>query len=170
MKKITNAILASALVLVSTAMTAQAAEPHLYAGLKAGSFLVDLDGADDPMPFGIQLGYDFGRGLSAEFEYNTGSSDVNLGGGDVDMDVTTMAIYAAFRTPGKGYFLAKLGLISEEVELSATGIGSISEDDTGMSYGVGGGYNFGDKFALEGEYTIIEEDIDYIGVTARFKF
>jgi opacity protein-like surface antigen len=169
MKKITNTILASTLILGSTAMTAQAAEPHLYAGLKAGSFLVDMNGADDPMPFGLQLGYDFGRGLSAEFEYNTGSSDIKILGSDVDMDVTTMAIYAAFRTPGKGYFLAKLGLISEEVELSAAG-NSISEDDTGMSYGLGGGYNFGEKFALEGEYTIIEEDVDYIGVTARFKF
>lgn len=169
MKNFSPALLAGTLILGTAAMSSHAAEPHLYAGVKAGSFLVDVDNADDPKSFGFQLGYDFGRGLSVEIEYNSGSSDVEILGNTVDMDVTTKAIYAAFRTPGKGYFLAKIGIISEEVELSGAGV-TVSEDDSGMSYGLGGGYNFGEKFALEAEYTIIEEDIDYVGINARFKF
>jgi len=148
---------------------AQADEGQMYVGIKAGSFMVDLDGADDPTPFGVQLGYDFGQNLSLEFEYNTGSADYSVLGTTVDMDVTTMAAYGTFRSEGKGYFLVKLGLIKEEIEAS-TSLISVSEDDTGLSYGFGGGIRLADKFALEAEYTIVEQDVDYLGLTARVLF
>ncbi len=167
-----NIIKKAALVALSVSALSsvvQADEGQMYIGVKAGSFLVDLDGADDPEPFGVQLGYDFGQNLSLEFEYNTGSADYTGFGSTVDMDLTTMAIYATFRSEGQGYFLTKIGFLKEELELSNA---SASEniDDTGLSYGIGGGFKLGDQFALEAEYTIIEQDVDYFGLTGRVLF
>jgi len=34
-------------------------------------------------------------------------------------------------------------------------------DDAGLSYGIGGGFKLGNKLALEAEYTIVEQDVNY---------
>ena len=80
-----------------------------------------------------------------------------------------MAIYGTFRSEGRAYFLAKAGLVKEEIEISGGG-SSVSVDDTGMSYGIGGGFKLSDKIAIEAEYTLVEEDVSYVGATARFLF
>jgi len=162
---ITLPTLAIALAITSAPSIADDNKGQAYAGLKFGSFQVDVEGVDNSTPIGFQLGYDLGDTLSFEVEYNKGSGDVDFGFAETEYDMTTMAIYATFRSKGKGYFLAKAGLIKEEIE-----IGSISEDDTGLSYGFGGGFKLNDNIALEAEFTIVEEDANYIGATARFLF
>jgi len=156
-----------ALSLSTLSGVVHAGDEHFYAGIKAGAFMVDVQGVDDATPFGLQLGYDFGENVSVEFEYNTGEADL---GEFAEMDITTMAIYATYRSEGNAYVLAKMGLLKEELEVSQFGHLSEDADESGLSYGLGGGFKLGNKLALEAEYTIVETDVSYLGVTARALF
>jgi hypothetical protein len=124
---------------------------------------VDIDDVGDGDAIGVNLGYGFGNGWSIELDILTG--DVDAG---VDVDVDTKAVYGVYRSSGEGYFLGKIGYADGEA--SVTGF---SADDTGLSYGFGGGYRFTDSFSLEGEYTVFDfDDIEgnIIAATARFHF
>ena len=77
--------------------------------------------------------------------------------------IETLAGYGAYRTASDFYVKAKIGYLREDVTVS--GIGSdISGKDSGLSYGAGVGYRFNSKSGLELEYTVIEDDISFIGL------
>ena len=107
--------------------------------------------------------------FSVEFEYLSTSLDVEVStstmSGSDSLDVDTMAIYGAYRSPGDFYFLGKIGVLSEDV----SGPGE-SASDTGLSYGIGGGATINEMFSVEAEYTILEDDISFFGVTGRYHF
>jgi len=42
--------------------------------------------------------------------------------------------------------------------------------DSGLSLGIGVGYQFNNKISTELEYTIIEEDIDFISLGVNYSF
>lgn len=159
MSLIKKSILVAALGLFS--FGAMAGEPGVVAGLKLGKTMIDVDGLDDGSAKGVTLGYDFGNSWSLELDVVQGEFDYDGGSGDVDWT----AIYGVYRSEGKAYFLAKIGALKEEVSAEGS-----SESDSGASYGLGGGFRINDNFSIEAEYTIIEADVNFFGLGARFKF
>lgn len=147
-------------VLGALSTGALAQEEGITLGAKlAFDVSVDTDFGDfDGDGFGINAGYGFGNGVSAEIEFISGEID------DVDADFDLMAIYGTYRSNGDAYFLGKLGYADGELE---------TLDDTGLSYGIGGGYRFNEQFSVEGEYTMFDFDdidADMIAIGARYHF
>lgn len=132
------------------------------AGLGFGNMDVSVSGADGGSSTGFMLGYDFGNNWSAELTMNSGSWDAMGMSGDID----TTAVYGTYRSAYEGgYFMGKIGFLSEDVSL-----GGFSESESGLSYGIGGGYRFNESFGVEVEYTIIESDVTLLGANLVFKF
>jgi outer membrane immunogenic protein len=176
-----KSFLATAL-LALTSSTAFAADPGVTAGVKFGRLLVDV--AEYPITLsdgstkGFTLGYDFGNTFSLDLELLQGeieaTADVyNYYGSyskiSADMDIDTTALYGTYRSEGPAYFLAKLGLLQEKLSVNALGV-NLSESDSGLSAGIGGGFRFNDNIGIELEYTIIEQDINLLGLGLRAKF
>lgn len=143
---------------------AEGSATGVYAGLTAANDMVSVAGVtvEDASSAGLLLGYRFAESVGIELATGGGEHDFT-GFPGCSMDVSTVAVYGAFRTPGKAYFKGKMGLLNES--LTSTGIcGGVTGDDTGMSYGIGGGVNFG-KAAFELEYTLIEADVSRLSGT-----
>ncbi|MBN1378305.1 MAG: outer membrane beta-barrel protein [Gammaproteobacteria bacterium] len=149
--------------LFSASFTANAqSDKNGYAGLKAGPMMIDLGGIDDPLNIGLVGAYINDAGFGFEGEFTTSIVEGELAG-NYDVSIQTVAAYATFRTPGDSYFKAKLGLLNEDVE-----IGSRSDSDTGSSFGIGVGFNTASGGKFEIEYTIIEEDVNFLSIGYLF--
>ena len=139
---------------------------NVLQALISGAYTISLDHSKNHnLSFGFQGGYSFGNDWSMELEYNTGSEEV----GSADLDVTSMGLYGVYRSAGQAYFLGKIGMAKNEVEISGGGF-SAKEDETGLAYGLGGGYNIDKQFGIEAEYNIVDSDISIFAVTGRFMF
>ena len=148
-----------------------------YVGAKVGQFLVDADGLDDLTAYGVYAGYNFTPELSVEVEYMGSSEEsVNMYGVNVDYDFKTYGIYGAYRYtfPNTAlYAKGKLGFAKAEVNVEASRPGvrvSESNSDTGIAGGIGLGYSISPNIAIEGEYAIIEQDVDALTIGANIKF
>lgn len=167
--------LVAAAIAFSMSGTALAEGP--YIGAKVGIMDADdVGGAsfDSATNGGILVGYDFGSGdmgmaIEAEFTTTVSDGDISYLGASGDWDVDTFAVYGALRYGQDFYFKAKLGYLNEDVSISGAG-GSVSGDDSGLSVGLGGGYKFSDTMAIEAEWTLIEEDIDFLSLGVNFSF
>lgn len=136
-------------------------------GLKAGVVDIGLSGVSSDTAFGFNLGYNFTETQSAELEYTMGSGSA----GSVDIDVDSLALYWAYRSTGNVYFLAKAGVANVKGKIKSNiELYNASGSDTGFSAGIGGGWRINDTFALEAEYTMLESDANFYGLTARFSF
>lgn len=143
-----------------------------YAGVKFAQVSVDYPGSgfgtttDSDVGTGLVLGRSL-NGVDVELELMTASVDsdeVSIESVDID----TIAVYAVYRSTGDMYFKGKAGFISESVTMK-TIYGNRSADDSGLSYGIGGGYRFG-NLAVEAEYTIIEADVDALSLGLNYYF
>ena len=139
---------------------------HTYIGVKGGPMSISSPSFnDDGVMLGILFGYDVpDNGFAFEGEFNTtvskASSDIDRYG---DLGVTTLAGYGVYRTSGRFYLKAKLGILYEYLTSSVSGIVDIDVDQPGLaiSIGVGGGMHVNDQLSVEIEYTSIEADIGY---------
>lgn len=159
MKKILPLGLALA-SLASAPVFAAAGDDGLHLGFKTGMMDVDVGGFDIDMPLGFVLGFE--QGLYG-FEI-----EANFAGGDIegfDLDFDTFAFYGVYRSAGEVYFKGKLGFLRENVDID----GIVSEDDSGLSLGLGVGTRV-DNLSFEAEFTIIEEDVNYLSVGANVHF
>lgn len=150
--------------------SAKAADPSWYIGLKAGQMMVDLDGLDDATNGGILVGYSFGN-FAIETEYTSALSkgDATIFGLTGEWDVDTFAVYSVYRSSGNIYFKGKIGFLSEDVTINVAGI-SVSESESGGSYGVGVGWHIVDSSSLEVEYTIVEADVNFLSLGYNYHF
>lgn len=155
---------------------------NFSAGVKLGMFMVD-SGVGDPLEnvtgqavdvddgfgFGLHGDVEVGNNCFVDFEYTRSSVDAEttIGGttASSDIDIDTFAVYGGYRSPGNLYYLGKLGLIHENVDGEA-----FSENEMGLSFAVGGGYRFQENFSVELEFTSIEEDVGFVGLTGRYTF
>jgi outer membrane immunogenic protein len=65
---------------------------------------------------------------------------------------------------------AKIGVISEDIDKNYSfGVASESNSDTGLSFGVGAGFALTPQVSIEGEYTVIEQDVDLLSLGLTFK-
>ncbi|MDZ7923006.1 MAG: outer membrane beta-barrel protein [Marinagarivorans sp.] len=119
-----------ALVIATTSFAAQAAEPGFVLGAHVGKPMVDVDidraSVSAGRLLGFSAGYDFGNTFSLELDIAKASGDLKApklfngyygnytAEARTDYDIDTTALYGVFRTEGKGYFLAKLGLLTRE--------------------------------------------------------
>ncbi len=141
---------------------------HTYIGIKGGPMSISSSSFnDDGVMMGILFGYDVpDNGFAFEGEFNTtvskASSDIPRYG---DLGVTTLAGYGVYRTSGRFYLKAKLGLLYEYLTSSVSGdfLGTVNVDQPGLaiSIGVGGGMHVTDRLNAEIEFTSIEADIGY---------
>lgn len=135
-------------------------EEGLYIGAKISDLSIDLSSYTDGDTTGFIMGYSFSPTSSIELEKNV--YDVTLLG--IDTEIDTFAVYYAVRTEGEMYFKYKLGYLNEAVSNSI-----VSADDTGFSYGIGGGFNFGD-LNFEFEFIQIEKDSSSTNLNLIYNF
>lgn len=164
-------------VLAASIGSASANADGFFIGLKTGDVKFDVEELQNGRASGFQLGYEWRFGLAVQLEALSYSEDLEEDyfygfSGDAELDTT--AIYAAYRTPGTVYFLAKAGILHEKFELETSSFywtaESESETDTGLSVGIGGGVRLGDHVLIEAEYTVIEQDADFLGLSASVQF
>ncbi len=135
-------------------------ENGLYIGAKISDLSIDLSSYTDADTTGFLLGYSFSPTSSIELEKSV--YDVSLLGIDSEIDI--FAVYYAVRTEGEKYFKYKLGYLNEAISNSF-----VSTDDSGFSYGIGGGLNFG-KLNLEFEYVKVEEHASSTNFNVIYNF
>lgn len=179
LQKALSALAVGSLLTVSAqAAVNYAGQP--YIGVKAGKFLVDTDGLDDPTAYGIYAGYNFDPNFGAEIEY-VGSSDTDVDTGvigvNAEYNLKTYGAYGTYRYqfPNTGlYAKGKIGFAKAELDVSASNVlgGSVSDSDSdsGLAGGIGLGYNFNPNMSIEAEYDYVAEDIALLTVGAHYKF
>lgn len=171
--------LATASLLSVSAQAAVNYAGQPYVGVKAGKFMVDADGLDDPTAYGIYAGYNFDPNFGAEVEY-VGSSDTDIDTDNsavkAEYDLKTYGAYGTYRYqfPNTGlYAKGKLGFAKTEINVSASTVGysdSDSDSDSGVAGGIGLGYNFNPNMGVEAEYDYVAEDVSLLTVGAHYKF
>jgi len=143
-----------------------------YWGAKFSQVDVDSAGYDSSYNLGLIVGAEFGTlggnnivSLEGEFTTTVIKGDVST----TKWDLQTFGLYAALRTGQDVYLKAKAGVVSWDLTLD-TGANS---DDTGLSYGFGGGFKLSNGHVIEIEYTAIKgdntnADINMLGVNYLF--
>lgn len=183
--KMFNKVVIGLFALVVAFAGTSSAEEERFIGAKTGFMMVDGDGdIDNIIPIGVVYGQSLNSVLpnlwvEGELNYGVTGGDFDVPGGSGEVTIWTLAAYGAYRHPlnAQAYLKGKLGLLYESVEMEYSGTmfgvsysGSDSETDTGLSLGIGGGYKINDQMTAEVEYSIIEEDVDYLSVGLNFKF
>jgi Outer membrane protein beta-barrel domain len=158
-----NKKLASIFIILCFSNLSIADDMGLTFGIGTSVNYIDHDNVDDDksMGIGLTLGYDLKYGFAIEAKVTESDWAIDESTGMIK----TKAIYGVYRSQGDFYFLAKLGVLKEKVSL-----GAFTEEDTGVSYGFGGGFRVTDNFSLEAEYLVVEENINALAFGARAKF
>jgi hypothetical protein len=170
------AILGSAalLLLGVSAVNAQGTpENPLYFTVKGGIVDPDFGGFDNAVNAGVGIGYDLyadriGR-WSVEGEFTTTISDGEVSGGG-DWDADTLALFGVYRgptfEPGNFYFKGKIGVLDQDIKRAGGAPGTTipNADDTAAAFGVGAGWRTDRASALEVEYTIMSDELNFFSV------
>ena len=152
---------------LGSANVALAANSPFEFGVKGGLMMNDVSGFDSAMNAGVVVGYPINDAVTVEGEFTTSLSDGGTDISGVNWSVQTLAVYGVFKSKGDTYFKGKLGYLNESVSID-TGYGfSVGGDDSGLSYGIGGGMKLGSG-SLEVEYTIIEADVNFLSIGYKF--
>ena len=128
----------------------------VYLGVKYGVLTIEPDaaGADDIETdnLGFMFGGHFNDYLSLEFDYTetVSSGKDNFLGTVTRVKTDTTGIFLVARTTGTAYVKGRVGYSWIDQDVSDAGTDRIY----GLAYGAGVGFELGDTFAIEGEYTI----------------
>lgn len=145
-----------------------ARKPDFYGGLKYGALRVSSKNyeADKPTMAAL-LGYGF-HGYSAEIEFSTATikSIENFGFPfqSNESSYDTLSTYLVGRSNDQLYLKAKIGF-----RKTWTKIGGKRQIDEDFTFGVGAGKQLG-RFTMEGELTVLEEDVHLYTVGITYKF
>jgi hypothetical protein len=152
----------AAMMLASLFTTTAAAE--MVIGVKGGKIDYDIEGSDPGLNASLQLAFDiFDIGIAdiaLEGEYSTSIADGELPSGLPDPEVAfqSTGLYAALRTVGPIYAIARVGTVKSEIEFS----NGETADDSGTATGIGIGFSAGLRMELEyTKYKIEDELIDF---------
>lgn len=137
--------------LLSFSAISQAGQGDFSAGLKFGN--MDVDGGDSETALGIQLGYRATSRISAELEI----LQAEFGNRDAD----STAVYGTYRSAGDIYLLGKIGFAS---------LDGAGESESGLSFGLGAGIATGNGISIEAEYTVLDSDVSFFGLTGKISF
>lgn len=141
---------------------------HAYFGLKVGQFFISIDEAESVMTTGFFGGLQFNESSSVEVEaLNSEESTVVYGYySSGSMKIKTTAIYYAYKSASPLYFKYRIGLLNEKV--TGEGLALDAASDSGLSLGLGGGYDFG-SVVLDVSYTLIEADVNSLSLGFAFE-
>ena len=158
---------------LAAAGTAQAAG-KIYVGGKVGIVDADISGFDQAVNIGVYGGYNLlgknshfaadlkGGSLAAEGDVSLSirKGDAGVSG---DWDMTSVAVYAAYRHPLTDYFYlkGKLGLVRYEIDVDGIPSGLVAGrlgTETALAAGFGAGWKVGPG-SLEAEITTYEGDV-----------
>lgn len=153
----------------------------LYVGAKSGMMMLDVPDVSDIIPIGVLFGYSIMPQIGVEGEFNYG-----IAGGDwepelypgisADYNIYTVAGYGAYRyiIGGVAYVKAKVGVIYENVtaeyKVGDIIVMDLNASDTGLSFGGGIGFKFSEMIMAEAEFTLIEQEVNFISVGLNFNF
>jgi len=127
----------------------------LYAGLKYGAVSSEYA---DLGTLEISLGRSISEFVTFEGQYSTTIKDDDIGGG-VKLSTDYLGVFAAFKSKGDTYGKARVGVVKIDFEMEFQGA-KISDDEAGLSYGVGVGFVAGNG-AIEIEYTKLPDPVTY---------
>ena len=118
--------------------------------------------------------YFFTPMIGAEGEASFGVDDDTVGGAKVELD-SSVAAFGVAQLPvaEKVDLFARAGYASNDYKVKVPGVGSSSNTDDGLAYGVGAKVFLTDKFGLRGDLTRYEgddTDADVISVGGVMKF
>lgn len=158
---------------LSAYSTVSTAEPGSFsAGIKSGKALVTLFDdfsevtSDEGVPVGFNVGYSFAPDWTVEFEYVSGSVEVSGPVRSLDTNITSTAVYAAYRSPDPAYFVGRVGFA--RVRFESDRVPGVTE--SGASFSLGAGYRLLPNLAFEADYTTVEEDVDWLMLSLRYDF
>lgn len=175
-----NLIVSLALLGALTAAGSVQAAGKIYVGGKASIVDADISGFDPAINIGVYGGYNLlGKDSHFAADLKGGSlaveGDVSLTviDGDAglfgDWDMTSIAVYAAYRHPltDNFYLKGKLGLVSYEIDTSR--VSAFSDKETALAIGIGAGWKVGPG-RLEAELTTYESDVMLLSVGFHMNF
>jgi hypothetical protein len=175
MKSKTGKTLFAAAAWLALAPAAAHAAGPFYFGAKGGFVDVDGRGYDGAFNVGVVGGYTFlenrNGSFAAEGELTLSLVDGDIAGGG-EWDITTLGVFAVYRTPQDVYFKGKAGIMRSDVD-TTVGNASVRGSDTELAVGVGLGFKLGRTAHLEIEYTLSEvknADVDFLSVSFHLPF
>ncbi|MEH6641384.1 porin family protein [Vreelandella glaciei] len=164
-KHLSIAIAAASFALASTSAFANSAGDG-YFGALASHYTFDVEGASDDLnPTGLTLrgGYFLTDNVAVEGRLGTGLSDDTVSGTSTDAELDQLlGVYVTGYLPVNDVFsfYGLIGFTYAEATLSNR-FASISDDDDGFSYGVGGQVNFTPAVSGQIEYVSYLDKSDY---------
>ena len=112
--------------------------------------------------------------IEGMFSYATG--DETISGIDVDLSGYMLSLFAKGILPVSEYFsfYGLVGVSHGSLEADVSGFGTVDEDDSSLSYGVGAEVNIADNLAAHLDYIMYLNKSDYdvggfaVGLTYKF--
>ena len=154
----------AALSLLAISAASYAGPKGFYWGAKGGILDPDAAETDEGLNVGGYVGYTLpwlsGLAVEGEATITAIKSEAN----SRKLEVQTIAAYGVWRSKGPIFFKGKLGVLRERVEA-----GTATETDEGVSFGLGVGFPGPGKHEFEIEYTILENDLNFLSVGFTFK-
>jgi len=138
------------------------ADNDFYVGLKSGYFSSKFINGSSPL--GLQFEYKLNRYFSMEIDYLRG--DLEYSG--INFSAETIAGYTSLRTTNTTYLLLKLGVMHLNHSLKIAS--SQDQKNIDVSYGIGAGVVINSLVSIESEYTVLNDGLDYLGISLRFGF
>lgn len=166
----------SAVLLGAAAFAAQAQEDKgFYAGAGAGQSYVDETAYDDEdAAFSVFGGYQFNRYFGLEAGYvDFGKLEADGLGRDLEASSAYLTAVASVPFTDKFSGYAKAGFQRWDLDTPIAATGTLDDNGTDPTYGLGVQYRFSDAFALRGEYSRFEvedADLDLAQVQLRYDF
>lgn len=117
----------------------------------------DRSGMEVTPNAGLTIGY--GRGpLALAAAFTTRLRVGDTADPEVHWDITTLALYGAYRGPGSVYVKFKAGMLYEQINFDANGT-ALRDSAAGGSMGLGLVWQRPRGRRLELEYTLVERDV-----------
>lgn len=179
-----NRLIAAATALAAmTAFPTFAADNGIYLGASVGQSGVQaddigFDGGDfdgDATGFKAIAGWRFVDWLSVEANYvDLGSGDDTVDGEKLEVDASGITLSAVGFLPiGPVDVFARVGAINWDADVTSPSFGSISDDGTDLTYGVGAQFRVW-SLALRAEYEIFDisdaDTVDMISLGVTWTF
>jgi hypothetical protein len=174
MKRLIAFLATGVLMLCGATVQAQGVPDRpLYFVLKAGIMDPDISSFDNAINAGVAVGYDvyadrMGR-WSVEGEFTTTLSDGEIDGGG-EWDAETLAVFGTYRgpmlDPGDFYFKGKVGFLRQDIKRQGGGptITIPNADESGAAFGIGAGWRMDRTSAIELEYTLASDELNFFSV------
>jgi opacity protein-like surface antigen len=163
---------------LSASPLALAATGDNYAGGQYAITTYHNDTGTEDADMGVlmfRLGKEINPNLSVEGRLGIGIADDTAGITTLETD-SILGIYAIGRLPVSKDFdvYGVLGYTRIELTLTISGLGSVSSDDTDISYGLGGEFRVDDKWSVNLEYMNYYdegiEEVTALSLGANYRF